>query len=648
MSRAAKAIRFLCLVVLLVCLGGFFALYSKQLITFDQYYHFAVSKLMVDQGVLLLLPQVDDLGWGQQFPEKEFLFHVGTMAWYAVFSEQGVRLFCLLCAVGVLLLSFAELQRFISPVFAFSILLLLYFLESSFAFRLILVRPHVLAILWFVLAYIGLRSRSPWLTLIAGFGYALSYHALYVPLLLIAISLVLQTLVFTERSIRVELFGIVGVLLGTGLNPYFPASFQIGWQHLWMALTPNNEIPLYYIGAELLPIRLNTYLKTFWPHLLAAVTALVALLVLLVRRRAIRKSEFGYPLLLSCASAGFFLLLSAKSARAHEYAAPLAAFALGQAIAVSSLTVRRVIGAAIAVAILIKAPSLRSVADRGVPLEATRIANALQAIEQIPEENVNAKVFTCHWDIGSLMLYARDKQRFVDVLDPRLLYLKNRQKALMRLAVFNRRVADPTAMVRQLFAADYILCGSEAAIPLFEQDPRLERLYPIDRPPKAFGYTPGLELGLYRLLPEASEAFVREFRITPVDEGGTVESQPKNLQLTLDEEPGIFNVFPDIAAWSRSTFSGREASPCLMIQPTEQERQRLRGRTVVGLSVNAPATLLLGQEILLELPQGTVSTPVAQRLELNETQSAESISLHVCPSPNKKSWGASLSFFTKN
>ncbi len=43
-----------------------------------RYHHLALSRLSSEQGLLRTLPQIEDLGWGQYFPDKEFLFHVLT------------------------------------------------------------------------------------------------------------------------------------------------------------------------------------------------------------------------------------------------------------------------------------------------------------------------------------------------------------------------------------------------------------------------------------------------------------------------------------------------------------------------------------------------------------------------------------------
>src|SRR5687768_5793418 len=44
----------------------------------DRFYHLGLSRLIAASGLPEVLPQVEDLGWGRYFPDKEFLFHALT------------------------------------------------------------------------------------------------------------------------------------------------------------------------------------------------------------------------------------------------------------------------------------------------------------------------------------------------------------------------------------------------------------------------------------------------------------------------------------------------------------------------------------------------------------------------------------------
>ena len=59
----------------------------------DRYYHFALSRDMVASGQVFLrsVPQVEDLGWGELFVDKEFLFHQLTALGYRIAGDGGVE-----------------------------------------------------------------------------------------------------------------------------------------------------------------------------------------------------------------------------------------------------------------------------------------------------------------------------------------------------------------------------------------------------------------------------------------------------------------------------------------------------------------------------------------------------------------------------
>ena len=58
----------------------------------DYYYHVAISRHILENGVPHTLPQVKGIGWDVLFSDKEFLYHQFTTLFYALFGEFGLRL----------------------------------------------------------------------------------------------------------------------------------------------------------------------------------------------------------------------------------------------------------------------------------------------------------------------------------------------------------------------------------------------------------------------------------------------------------------------------------------------------------------------------------------------------------------------------
>ena len=78
----------------------------------------------------------------------------------------------------------------------------------------------------------------------------------------------------------------------------------------------------------------------------------------------------------------------------------------------------------------------------------------------IPEEAEGKKVFNCQWDAGSYIFYLRPKMRFVDLLDPSLLWYASPEKYTVRQGLISGAYRDPHLVLREVFGADYVLCGS--------------------------------------------------------------------------------------------------------------------------------------------------------------------------------------------
>jgi hypothetical protein len=80
------------------------------------------------------------------------------------------------------------------------------------------------------------------------------------------------------------------------------------------------------------------------------------------------------------------------------------------------------------------------------------------AIAAIPARPTGAKVFNCDWSDSPYLLYFRPNMRFVDVLDPALLWKASQRRYILRRALLLGRFPDPASVLRAEFHADYVLC----------------------------------------------------------------------------------------------------------------------------------------------------------------------------------------------
>ena len=445
----------------------------------DRYYHFAISKMTLEQGVLGSLEQLPDLGWDRHFPEKEFLFHQVTALGYRFGGEAGVVWSCrIVVAIGLILL-FLTIRQYVSPLTSISILLGLLLLNAHLAFRFAIIRPHTLAVTMFIACVYGVLQRKWILTLLAGAGFGLAYHAFYVPA---AFFLVLAAFEFLSPADEAPLLqnttlrccaaGLLGIFAALILSPYFPHNIEMAWNHLTYALA-NEQLSGVHVGAELLPLSADYYLKNFGAHLAIALVS-VGILI-----REMRKSTPGQSALATVSTFSLgFIALAIQSPRTADFGAPLTCIAL--ALTWQFLPKLKAIRVGILIALLIAVlpsllPRLLREPDRGVEKISLEI---LHALEVLPDRKTNRKIFNCDWVLGSFILYARPGYQFVDLLDPRFLLHANPKKFEEKRLLKVGLIKDPFSLIYEDFKADYVLCSDPNINKSLSKDPRFRKIYP--------------------------------------------------------------------------------------------------------------------------------------------------------------------------
>jgi hypothetical protein len=445
----------------------------------DRYYHLALSRMMVEHGGLLrVLPQVEDLGWGRYFPDKEFLFHAlgGTAYWLA--GADGVLAIPPLCGIAVALCLYWVLLRVLSPARAALLVAPVLLTSCAFLFRLSILRPHLLAILCFCLLLAALLRGRPWLAAVATAGFALAYHALYIPVIVLVVSACVRW-EDPQRARRCMVFALCGLVVGVIVNPYFPSTLLMTLEHLKIALGVGLP-PGLQSGTELQPIRASDFIDWF-PLLPIALAA-----ALWVRRReAIPGQAAAFRFL--CLLAVVLSALCLKSSRAAEYAIPTAVLLLGHAL--SRLPTRAMVAT---VALVLAAQAHAAWVYYDDSFNRPQGGDSgwyFSAISKLPAEPRGAKVFNCEWATGSYLLLARPDLRFVDLLEPAFLWQVDRPKYVRRQNLEFGADPDPRRTLREVFHADYVVCANKGLVRQMRADPRhFEALPPVepDEPLQSF------------------------------------------------------------------------------------------------------------------------------------------------------------------
>jgi hypothetical protein len=437
----------------------------------DRYFHLWVAQETAARGLLHAIPQVDNLGWALNFPDKEFFFHLLAAFGYKIHGEWGALGLVPAFVVALILIlyfSFCSKNLFnLPPWLAFLISVFPVLGAAPFTFRLFLFRPHILGIFFWVANLVGLFSSRRWLTFVGSVLFALSYHAFYMPLILAFTYAVVQIVMHLRVNWRLILMVPAGLLVGTIVNPYFPDNAVMGWLHLKIAL---GVLPYMNRGQELNPLPIMETLALAKFQLITLVSSL-AYAVCLSRVGAKDPFKFYFVLFLSVLLGTMCL----KSPRANEYWLPVSAFLLA---AFCSVLLERLPGKlekrCFAAPLLCLAFLGPGAFDFYRDVLRTRYIGPTQAVfdalSLVPERAAGEKIFNCNWTDGSFILYRRPDLRFVDLLEPAFLYDYSPEAHRLRVDLNAGHYPKPAGSIVRAFRSRYVVCDNPILNGLLARD----------------------------------------------------------------------------------------------------------------------------------------------------------------------------------
>lgn len=442
----------------------------------DRFYHFALSRYMVEQGGLFPkeYPPVEDLGWGEYFTDKEFLYHQITRIGYWLAKDEGVISISLAISFSSLVLVYFFGATIGSVPLGFAASLMLLFSPAIYP-RLFMVRPHVLAIFAFIGLIGFLIRRQPKWVLAFSLVFSLAYHAIYVPglffLAMIVSSFIYQSPKFLEIR-KVSLFGIVGLVLGILLNPYFPSNLVSAWQISQIPGLMTGALSHISFGQELYAVGSNHFLQLLMSSLLVTVAGIY---FWGKSTDSDEKVDF-YLLVLLCFFTGALAFLSRRGA---EYFVPSTVFLFiftAKSLWSKDYEMWKRLLFPVGGIVLITIFFIKDVQRATQVKKEKYVEDSLLAARILPDESI--KVFNCEWDLAPYILYQKPKARVTDLLDPSLLYFANPPLFQAKSKLQQGLVGNPQALLKELFRADYVFCQNPVIVQQLQKDPFFLQLYP--------------------------------------------------------------------------------------------------------------------------------------------------------------------------
>jgi hypothetical protein len=606
----------------------------------DRYYHFALSKITLEQGLIKALPQVEDLGWGNYFPDKEFLFRLQTTAGYYIAGEKGVWItiyivaflsFCLLLYSGVRLNG--------SWILSALLVVILAVWNPYYSPRMLMVRPHTLAVFFFILLLIGVIQRSRWLSFAAAFLFCLAYHAIYIPAVVLLAAAFFSTLYRDRIGQRAAVFGLCGLLSGILLNPYFPSNIAAAVEQLKIGYTFGGSDSRWIAGNELQRLSPSVFILLFFSQIFLCAFAASVLL------SKSFKSDWRFKLFLFLAL--IFWTMTVKSPRASEYAIPVTFFLVSFALGISSLTFRLKFSA-LSVLLVIVAGVLWSDAKRGPdPRQGIFKDSIFAALKAIPSSRKSPKILNCDWYFGSFILYARNDARFVNILSPMRFTRPDLEEHIARMT--NGEEDDLWSAAKNL-GADYVLCDD----PLLNKRLLLHPDFKLLFRPDSISLGPWGEfrssVQLFEVSANPDPAFVRNFQLELSRE---VEIMDHRKQVpALGQSIDSLTAFLDFSSINLSSLGAaaddgsEKAFQCGRLSLPKAELARLKGAELISVG-GMPHVRIWWNGVPLYVGQFSKSALFQEFVQLpRPLKSEDSLEVKVCRKSSPK-WKLAIGLWTR-
>jgi len=208
---------------------GFLYAPSPILYDSDSYYHLAVAEQYRDHGHQGPLESIRGGLLGSNFGDKEVLFHVLLEPFVGVLEPStGGRLALTILGATVLTLVAHLSLRYVGT-WGLLIPLWLLIASTEFTWRLVRLRPELLALTLIILGlWAAGARRDRWLLLIAAV-FALSYTAIHAFVGLFLIVSLVDGWIFRRWRWRLVVYPLAGALIGLAIHPQFPDNLLVWW-----------------------------------------------------------------------------------------------------------------------------------------------------------------------------------------------------------------------------------------------------------------------------------------------------------------------------------------------------------------------------------------------------------------------------------
>jgi hypothetical protein len=547
-------------------------------------------------------------------------------------------------------------------------------LDPKFIVRIGMLRPHMLAILFFCLIIYSLFKKKPGLTFAFNLLFALSYHSFYLPLSVLFIYYASEFRLASPR-LRILVWGSLGLVTGVILNPYFPWNLWMTIRHLSIALFDVGHVNLDF-GGELMPWGADQFLIMNLPFLLTLVGAPFILLLTNEKFRAeLRDSDFLWLWLTTL----FYFALSAHTARAFEYSIPLGVIFFAFVARYFEHNPKYK-AAFVSLLLLTAIPRLTFAYDRfsHFPAKSDQIDRLVATLRKLPAPAADkgAHIFNVNWDLAPYIYYSLPTLKFIDLLDPSFLYTLDPDLHAARASLRAGEFHDPWGMIRALTGSSYLaaLQVNEGLNRQLKRDLHFTSIF------LKIKDKPSGTVEIYEIKKERDPHFVLNWRGKLVLAGGDLNQaeelsvnpekneksrwrelhplheypEREKLGFKTEKVPSAYLDLKKTFEKETKTSPAKSAGPagavdCALLEPLESERAKQAGKTVVALGGGRNFRIWLnGQKVFRSIAARESINLMEQFVLLDRPlKESDQLRILVCSNNSAATMGVSLSFWTE-
>jgi len=416
----------------------------------DTSYHVAVARLIREHGILHSFPWTPFSWLADHYADKELLFHLLLVPFAGLDWMLCARIVGTLVGAATLFCTYLILRS--ENVRAAGLWALLPLVASLvYAFRFILVRPHVASVALALIVLWSAARRRYFVLATAAVLYPWAYVGWYLAILLTLLA-EFARLVAGDRLTWRPLGLVLGALaIGIAVHPNNLNLLRLSWLVDVKLLVGTAWAGT--AGLELGEEFRHFTLYEWWRYLGATVLASGCAMVVGWRHRRDDTLTLAFSL-----ATFAFGLLSVFTARFAEYFVPFAFVSL--AFASRHLRWRHLVAAVTLGLALYSAAPLADLV-RGLREREELIPDELAARlrERIPP---GAQVFTCGWLLTGTMMLALPDRRFVVALDPTFFLVRDPGLYRLWFSIPRQPPPDVAEVIRKGFGARYVMCLREA------------------------------------------------------------------------------------------------------------------------------------------------------------------------------------------